>query len=55
MYKSNETVGIGTPNPGCVLDVYTDNTSINYFILIRANTTREATSILERSGICCNN
>ncbi len=33
-----------------MLDVYSDNTSINNTIRIRANTAREATLILERSG-----
>jgi hypothetical protein len=48
---SSGNVGIGTNNPVNMLDVYTDNASINNVIRIRANTAREATLILERSGI----
>jgi hypothetical protein len=33
-----------------MLDAYTDNASINNAIRIRANTAREASLILERSG-----
>ena len=43
-------IGINTTNPNYMLDVYTDNTSINNAIRIRANTAREATLILDRSG-----
>ena len=49
--NTSGNVGIGTNNPGYMLDVYTDNTSINNAIRIRSNTAREATLILERSGI----
>jgi hypothetical protein len=46
----NGNVGIGTNTTAYALDVYTDNTSTNNSIIIRANTAREATLILERSG-----
>ena len=48
--QPNGYVGIGTTNTNYMLDVYTDNTSINNTIRIRANTAREATLILDRSG-----
>jgi hypothetical protein len=47
--NTSGNVGIGTNNPGYMLDVYTDKTSINNAIRIRSNTAREATLILERS------
>ncbi len=47
----NGNVGIGTNTTAYALDVYTDKTSINNSIRIRANTAREATLILERSGV----
>ena len=44
-------VGIGTASPTLALDIYTDSTTINQFIRIRANNTQSAGLKLDRNGI----
>ena len=46
----NNNVGIGTTNPTQTLDVYSDSTTANQYIRVRANPAKEAGIIFDRTG-----
>ena len=50
-FDTSGNVGIGTNAAAQSLDIYSDNTSKNQYIRVRANTAREAGIKLDRSGV----
>ena len=47
--KSDRKVGIGTTDPSQLLDIYSDNSTVNPTFHIRENAARDSVLILERT------